>query len=153
VYKIIGGDGEEYGPVDAAQIEEWIRVNRVNGQTFAQPTGRSDWQPLSSFPEFADSFVVQPPDLPSVGLKRPLSSDKVPSYFLPAILCTLFCCLLGAPAIVYAAQANSRQAEGDIAGALKAARQARAWCWIAFGLGVVSSILGSMFAARLFPNR
>lgn len=52
MYKIIGGDGNEYGPVSAETMRQWIAENRVNGETKVRgETG--DWQPLAAFPEFA----------------------------------------------------------------------------------------------------
>jgi len=54
MYKIIGADQKEYGPVTAEQMRQWIAEGRVNGQTIARAEGTSDWKPLSAFPEFAD---------------------------------------------------------------------------------------------------
>ncbi|MFO1475783.1 MAG: glycerophosphoryl diester phosphodiesterase membrane domain-containing protein [Verrucomicrobiota bacterium] len=53
MYKIIGADQREYGPVSAEQVLLWIRERRANGQTQARPVDSTDWRPLSSFPEFA----------------------------------------------------------------------------------------------------
>ena len=62
-YKIIGADGQQYGPVTTAQIREWIAAGRANPQTLAQPEGATDWKTLASFPEFADlaSSAAIPP--------------------------------------------------------------------------------------------
>lgn len=54
MYKIIGADQREYGPVTADQIRQWIAEGRANGQTMAQAEGATDWRALSTFPEFAD---------------------------------------------------------------------------------------------------
>jgi hypothetical protein len=51
MYKIIGADQKEYGPVTAEQLRQWTLDGRVNAQTLVQPEGSTDWQPLSSFPE------------------------------------------------------------------------------------------------------
>ena len=56
MFKIIGADQKEYGPISSEQIRQWIRDGRLNGQTPAQREGGADWQPLSSFAEFADLF-------------------------------------------------------------------------------------------------
>ena len=53
MYKIIGKDGQPYGPVTAEQLRGWIAENRANAQTFMQAEGAQDWKPLGSFPEFA----------------------------------------------------------------------------------------------------
>ncbi len=57
MYKIIGTDGKQYGPINSAQLRQWIAENRANGQTMIQPEGATDWKPLNSFPEFADAFA------------------------------------------------------------------------------------------------
>jgi hypothetical protein len=62
-YKIIGGNGIEYGPVTADQIRQWIAEGRASGQTLAQPEGTPGWKPISAFPEFAGVSSVVPPAL------------------------------------------------------------------------------------------
>ena len=61
MYKIIGADGQQYGPVTAEQLREWITINRANGQTLAQVEGATEWKPLAAFPEFTAVLGVQPP--------------------------------------------------------------------------------------------
>lgn len=56
MYKIIGADQKEYGPVSADQLRQWIRDGRVNAHTRARLESTGDWQPLSSFGEFAGAF-------------------------------------------------------------------------------------------------
>ena len=63
MYKIIGADGQQYGPVTAEQVREWIATHRANAQTQAQTEGATDWKPLSAFPEFADALAAKPPPL------------------------------------------------------------------------------------------
>jgi len=70
-------------------------------------------------------------------------SEVIPNYLWQAIVCTICCCVpLGIPAIVYAAQVNSKVAQGDIAGARDASKNAKMWCWIAFGVGIALSLVG-----------
>ena len=56
MYKIIGADDREYGPVTGEQLRQWIADGRANAQTKAQAEGSTEWRPLSTFPEFADLF-------------------------------------------------------------------------------------------------
>src|SRR5258708_5265063 len=154
MYKIIGGDGKEYGPVDSAQVQRWIRDNRVNGQTMAQAAGSGDWQPLSSFPEFAAQLVPSPPSLSPIPAQQPFIAPPVPSFLVPAILCTLLCCPpFGVPAIFYATQVNSKQVRGDLAGAQAASKKARTWCWICFVIGVVCNIFTAVFVERMLRDQ
>ena len=39
MYKIIGIDGREYGPVSAGQLRQWIVEGRANAQTQALAPG------------------------------------------------------------------------------------------------------------------
>lgn len=67
MYKIIGGDGREYGPVSAEQIRQWVRESRANADTRACAEGTTEWRPLRDFPEFADLW----PPLPSLEVPGP----------------------------------------------------------------------------------
>ena len=65
------------------------------------------------------------------------TAPQIPNYLVQSILATVFCCLpLGIPAIVFAAQVNGKIQAGDIQGALSASKNAKLFCWIAFGLGL-----------------
>jgi TM2 domain-containing membrane protein YozV len=72
MYKIIGGDGQQYGPATAAQIREWVAAGRANGQTLAQVEGAVEWKPLNSYPEFADlaTMASAPPVLAATDLRK-----------------------------------------------------------------------------------
>lgn len=54
MYKIIGADGKEYGPITADVLRQWIQQGRANAQTRVLAPGASEWRLLSDFPEFAD---------------------------------------------------------------------------------------------------
>jgi uncharacterized membrane protein len=60
MYKIIGADQKEYGPVTAEQLRQWFGEGRVNGQTLIRPEAETEWRPLSSVPEFADLLRSAP---------------------------------------------------------------------------------------------
>jgi hypothetical protein len=133
MYKIIGGDGNEYGPISADQLKQWISEGRVNAQTRVQAAGTTEWKPLGSFPELAGS-AAPPAAQPG---PAPLPVGSVPNYLVQSILVTIFCCLpLGVPAIVFAAQVNGKLQAGDIAGAQNSSRKAKMFCWWAVGVGL-----------------
>ena len=75
MFKILGADGREYGPVAIDQIKKWIAEGRANRETMAQQTGDSNWKPLGQFAEFADVLGVAPP--PMGGIPPPATA--VPS--------------------------------------------------------------------------
>ena len=81
-----------------------------------------------------------PAPVPSTGVVPP--GTGVPNYLAFAILTTIFCCLpTGIPAIVYAAQVNGKLQAGDFAGAQAASKNAKMWCWISFGVGLVFGLV------------
>ena len=60
MYKIIGADQKEYGPVPPEQIRYWISEGRLNAQSRVRAEGDLDWKSLGEFPEFADALGVAP---------------------------------------------------------------------------------------------
>jgi|SRR5579871_3124441 len=145
MYKIIGGDGKEYGPVSAEQLRQWMTEGRVNAQTRAQAEGSTTWQPLGEFPEFAVPPTTgavppsaTPPPPPAPGQPRP----QISNYLVPAILSTICCCLpFGVVAIIFAAQVNTKLQAGDIPGAMEASKKAKMWCWLSLVFGIIAQLL------------
>jgi hypothetical protein len=66
MYKIIGGDQREYGPVDFNSLLDWIRQGRANAQTLVQKEG-GPWAALGTMPEFAEALAAQTATLPPPG--------------------------------------------------------------------------------------
>ncbi len=60
MFKIIGTDGKQYGPISADQLRSWIAEGRANSSTLVQSEGSTDWKPLSSFPEFGSQPAPTP---------------------------------------------------------------------------------------------
>ncbi|MBP5233663.1 MAG: CD225/dispanin family protein [Planctomycetes bacterium] len=89
--------------------------------------------------QIADEAVMCPKCGTSV-IARTAQTDNataIPNHLVGAILATIFCCMpFGVPAIVYAAQVNSRIAAGDLEGAMKASKNAKMWMLISVSLGV-----------------
>jgi uncharacterized membrane protein len=59
MYRIIGGDQKEYGPVSADDLRRWIAEGRLNGPSLVQAEGSGEWQPLAAFAEFTDALRLQ----------------------------------------------------------------------------------------------
>jgi hypothetical protein len=53
MYKIIGADGHEYGPVSGDQLRQWLTEGRVNADTQVLPEGGTGWSTLRALPEFS----------------------------------------------------------------------------------------------------
>ena len=60
-YMILGGDGQQYGPVTAKEFQAWTRDGRVNGQTQVLATGAAAWVAASTLPELGMAALVVPP--------------------------------------------------------------------------------------------
>ncbi len=58
MYFLIGDDGQQYGPVDAATLREWIFQSRANAETRVRSGESSDWRKLDEFPEFAGVLAL-----------------------------------------------------------------------------------------------
>jgi len=80
MYKIVGVDGRQYGPVNAEEIRRWIAGQRVNAQTLVQLEGSPEWKPLGSCSEFAAELKPVPPPLapfpPAIASR---ASNKIPA--------------------------------------------------------------------------
>jgi hypothetical protein len=61
MYKIIGADRREYGPVNSEQILKWIAEGRANAQTRARGDDGADWKSLAEFSEFAAALAAKAP--------------------------------------------------------------------------------------------
>ncbi|SPE56492.1 TM2 domain protein (modular protein) [Verrucomicrobia bacterium] len=88
MYKIIGADGRQYGPITAEQVRRWLAENRVNANTLAQPEGATDWKPLGALPEFAADLKAPPLVPPPCGA-NPRAANKVPAGVLGILLGSL----------------------------------------------------------------
>jgi TM2 domain-containing membrane protein YozV len=87
MYKIIGTDGRQYGPVNAEQILRWLAEYRLHAHTLVQTEGAQDWKPLGSFPEFAAGLnAVPPPIMPAPGTAASRASHKIAAGILGILL-------------------------------------------------------------------
>ena len=78
MYKIIGADGREYGPVTADQLKQWIAEGRANAQTKVLAESDTEWKRLAEIPELATALPVTPPPVlrvPPVPGASPLPPD------------------------------------------------------------------------------
>jgi hypothetical protein len=74
MYKIIGGDRKEYGPITEDDLRRWIAEGRLSGESLVQAEGSGEWKLLSAFPEFAVELRGQIGHVPSIGATPPLAS-------------------------------------------------------------------------------
>lgn len=93
MYKIIGADGQQYGPVNLEQMRRWLAENRVRADTLVQAEGSTDWKPLSSYPELAGESKSPPPTItplaPPAVSSNPRASNKIPAGICGILLGSL----------------------------------------------------------------
>jgi hypothetical protein len=100
MYRIIGADGKEYGPIPAGQLRQWIAEGRANAETSVAVEGSSEWKPLGSIPEFSISFGTAAPPLPvtvPAGETGRLSPQKTNGFATASLVLGIvslccFCC-------------------------------------------------------------
>lgn len=70
-YIVMGDDGNEYGPVSAEQIRDWIADNRIERKTPVKTETTKDWIFIESLPEFRAAFeAVAPANKTSGGSRK-----------------------------------------------------------------------------------
>jgi hypothetical protein len=108
MYKIIGVDQREYGPISADQIRQWIREGRANASTLCQPDGTTGWRPLASFPEFG--FAAPPPVAPPVYSSSSTNGNAIAGLIFGILAMTCPCggVLVGALGIIFSCLALSQ---------------------------------------------
>jgi len=110
MYRIIGADGREYGPISADQLRQWIGEGRANAATNVLPEGAPEWKPLGSLPEFAALFgtttpspitptaPVAPITYPTYAVSGPRTNSLALTGFIFGLLSfpfVLMCCCFG----------------------------------------------------------
>ena len=108
MYKVVGADGKEYGPISLEQFSQWAAAGRVNLQTQVQPVGAADWKSASEIPELQAIFAglgrVAPAGAPSPisapASARPQQGLAVTSLVLGIVSLVCLGPLTGIPAII-----------------------------------------------------
>ncbi|HEX5221121.1 MAG TPA: DUF4190 domain-containing protein [Verrucomicrobiae bacterium] len=109
MYKIIGADGREYGPISLEQLREWHTQGRVNMQTRVLVTGETNWKTIADLPDFlvppapaaspATPTTIRPlaagPSASEVGPRT--SGFAVAGLVLGILSLFSFCCCAGIP--------------------------------------------------------
>jgi hypothetical protein len=114
MYKIIGADQKEYGPITADQLRQWISEGRVNAQTRVQVGEAAEWKPMAELPEFAAILPRPAPPLPRPAGGGPVldsggTSQMALWALITGIMSVLCCCQILAPvSIVLGAVALSQ---------------------------------------------
>ena len=106
MYKIIGADGREYGPVNLEQVRQWLAEGRANAQTRILPDGGTDWKAVGDLPEFTPPAGGAPSPQPMGPLPAPATIQRLPptnGYAMTGLVLGIvslvlsFCCCGGLP--------------------------------------------------------
>src|SRR5271170_6816406 len=102
MYKIIGQDGKEYGPITAEQLRQWIAENRVERQTPVFTDGAKNWTFIGLLPEFSAHFAGgTPPTITplqhgaSTAGQMPKTNSFATAGLIFGILSVTFVCCCG----------------------------------------------------------
>lgn len=104
MYRIIGADGREYGPITADQLRQWIGEGRADVRTQAKVEGTDQWKPLTEYLEFAPPLARIPPPLSTAGTinvaRAPRTNSLATASLIMGIVsltCGMCCCCYGMP--------------------------------------------------------
>ena len=101
MYRIIGGDQKEYGPVSADEVRAWIKERRLNASSLARSEGATDWKPLSLFPEFSStlaSLAAPAVTASPIFVQAPRNNSMAVAGLICGIMAWLTgCCCYGIP--------------------------------------------------------
>ncbi len=149
MYKIIGADQKEYGPVAADQIRQWITEGRVNGQTKVQAAGAAEWKSVADVAELAGALPKTPAPMPVTPPPAyppsPATSQMAVWAMVTGILSILCCQVLAPVAIVLGAVALSHLKEHrELTG--------RGFAIAGIVLGVLAMLLTVLFVIALISS-
>lgn len=77
MFKMIGSDGMEYGPVPTETLREWIRQGRANAETSVREDGANEWLPVANIPELAGSVPTAAVAEPAPTAAKPAAVVRV----------------------------------------------------------------------------
>lgn len=84
MYRIIGADGKEYGPIPETQLRQWIAEGRVNAQTRVLVEGTTEWRTIADLPQFASAIPGPSPTAMPPPPMASLPSTPAPGLYSPA---------------------------------------------------------------------
>jgi hypothetical protein len=117
MYKVIGADNREYGPISLEQLQKWISEGRINANTRVLEPGATEWKVLAEVPELSSLIYggagrPGPGALPASPSFSPISGPPKEGLATASLILGLlsFVCLVFAaiPAVICGHIARSR---------------------------------------------
>ena len=141
MYKIIGGDQKEYGPVSIEQMRQWITEGRVGAHTRVLPEGATEWKALGDLPEFAAALPGPVPAMPAIPAPSSAGADLVRGPAIGLIVTAILGVLLQMIAVIKNLVMGSSMPPNA---------QVPAWLTMLVGpLGVVIGIIGILLGVLI----
>jgi hypothetical protein len=150
MYRIIGADGKEYGPITIEQMRQWIAEGRLNALSKVRLEGSTEWKTLSDFPELAAApstppigSTPPPTFAPGAPGTSPLALEQVNGPAIGLIV-------TGALTLVFALGRTAMSVFGVGMNALNSSSNANMPNWVATmsgGMGIVLGILSILCGA------
>jgi hypothetical protein len=85
-YKVLGGDGKEYGPASRSEITQWLQEGRITAETQLTRSDITHWAPAASFTELQATPAAAPSASPAA---QPSAAAATATVGDPALLAQL----------------------------------------------------------------
>lgn len=95
MYKILGSDQKEYGPITGDQVRQWITERRLHAQSLVRLDGSLTWLPLVQLPEFSAALAASGPAVMPVAPVTPRTNPMAITGLIMGIISLpafLICC-------------------------------------------------------------
>lgn len=137
---------QTFGPYTGAQVREYVASGNIALSDMLRGERDAEWTPVSfalgAVPPQNPGAAPLPttPGLP--GMTGAPSGGATPVSYVFPILLTICCCLIGGViSIVYAAQANTALARGDMAAYERHKKTCNTWMIVSLVVGVLGNLL------------
>jgi hypothetical protein len=143
MYKIIGIDGKEYGPITVEQLKQWIAENRVNAQTKVLAEGATEWKTVAEIPELSAALPIAP----AVPFIAPTSMGSAAEQVNGPAVGLIVTAIIG---FLAQAAALLMNVMGVSFGAMQMRGRSEAWANMFSGtLGIVGGVLGMVVSGLI----
>jgi len=129
-YWLSNGDGQVYGPYTVEELRGFVADGGVTNSSQLCQEGTNDWVPATAMLGVGLAGVppTAPMAVPPSAFPSGASASWQPVGILLPILSILFCCLpAGIVSLVYATNANTKAAAGNMTGAEADRKSSALW--------------------------
>jgi len=142
LYYYLDKNEQQQGPVEASELPKY----GVTQNTKVWKQGMSDWQTAGSVSDLYGVFQSKDRSYPQPHPQPQPSVQKPDNLLVWSILATVLCCIpSGIVAIIQSNKVNTLWDARDYAGAQEAARNAKTWCLVSLGLGIIAFVVAFFF--------